>query len=56
MNTMSGKSRFAGFDEKQNNGFGIRAEHQSLQSENWKPLFVKLDCFWIHTLPLMILG
>lgn len=48
---MCGKSSLAGFDEKQNNGFGIRAEYQSLQSENWKPLSVKLDCFRIHTLP-----
>lgn len=33
MNTMSGKSSFAGFYEKQSNGFGIRTEQQSLQSE-----------------------
>jgi len=48
---MSGKSSFSGFDEKQNNDFDIRAEHQSLQSENRKHLSVKLDCFLIHTAP-----
>lgn len=29
MNTILGKYSFAGFDEKQNNGFVIKAKHQS---------------------------
>lgn len=56
MNTMSGKSSFAVFYETQNNGFGIRTEHQSLQSEKWKSLSAKLDYFRIYILPLMTLG
>lgn len=45
---MSGKSSFAGFDEKQNNGFGIRAEHIRMMplrvyKKHKKVYFVSID-------------